>query len=334
MSIWWFAFGYFACYVPYSALTKAITQGMLGTAPPPSGFELLPITVIASTLGMFALITLMGWWRYASRSEILGRDIPHPGRWTFFSGLCTAAIIVTTTLAYSFSGVSIVFMMLIMRGGLLILAPVVDALSGRSTRWFSWAGLLLSLGALLVAFSDKEGYELTVVSAVDVTVYLASYFVRLRLMSNLAKSEDPEDSWRYFVEEQIVASPAVLVVLALLALGDVGAVGHALRAGFTDIWGKDILPHACAVGLLSQGTGVFGGLILLSKQENTFCVPVNRSSSIMAGVVASLALALLYDNPMPSNAQLIGAGLIVGAIFFLTLPPMIERKRAQAARDK
>ena len=28
-TIWGFAFGYFACYVPYSALTKAVSSGWL-----------------------------------------------------------------------------------------------------------------------------------------------------------------------------------------------------------------------------------------------------------------------------------------------------------------
>ena len=43
-------------------------------------------------------------------------------------------------------------MMLLMRGGLLVMAPLVDALSGRRVRWFSWVAFLLSLGALFVAF--------------------------------------------------------------------------------------------------------------------------------------------------------------------------------------
>ena len=29
LSIWWLAFGYFACYVPYTALTKSSTEGWL-----------------------------------------------------------------------------------------------------------------------------------------------------------------------------------------------------------------------------------------------------------------------------------------------------------------
>ncbi|MCA9528119.1 MAG: hypothetical protein KC549_17655, partial [Myxococcales bacterium] len=90
---------------------------------------------------------------HASRLRVGRWSIPFPGRWTFLSGLCTAGIIATTTLAYTFEGVSIVFMMLLMRGGLLVLAPIVDKVTGRRVRWFSWAALAMSMGALLVAFS-------------------------------------------------------------------------------------------------------------------------------------------------------------------------------------
>ena len=121
LGIWSFAFGYFACYVPYSALTKALSKGLVpgmdGGAV--SGFTLLPVSVAASTVGMLTCLTVARWWRFAGRRELFGVVVPWPGRWTFLSGLCTAAIIATTTLSYTFSGVSIVFVMLLMRGGVL-----------------------------------------------------------------------------------------------------------------------------------------------------------------------------------------------------------------------
>jgi len=53
--IWIFAFGYFACYAPYSAITKALTKGLFPSMERPlSGFELLPATVIVSTAGILA----------------------------------------------------------------------------------------------------------------------------------------------------------------------------------------------------------------------------------------------------------------------------------------
>ncbi len=328
-TIWLCALGYFACYVPYSALTKALSKGQIAGMPRPlTGFEILPISVLASMVGMYVFLSMMGWWRFASHREVLGRSIPIPGLWTFLSGLCTAAIIATTTLAYTFSGVSIVFVMLLMRGGVLIIAPMVDVLSGRKVRWFSFAGLGLSFAALLAAFSARSGYNITLLCAVDIAIYLASYFVRLRFMSGKAKS-DPNTNRRYFVEEQMVATPTVVLLCGLLALIGDGPVMMELRYGFTRVWTNPAILQTLLVGILSQGTGIFGGLILLDPRENTYCVPVNRSSSILAGVCASYSLVWWLGLPAPGNGELIGAGMILLAILFLTIPPMREKRRAR-----
>ncbi len=329
LAIWGYAFGYFACYAPYSALTKALSQGELpGMREGLSGFSILPITTMASLVGMITFISAMGWWKYAGHREIFGKRLPVPSRWTFLSGLATAAIIATTTLAYTFSGVSIVFMMLLMRGGVLVIAPLVDAISRRHVRWFSWVALLLSLGALVTALSEGENYRLTVVAIVDVAVYLTSYFVRLRFMSNLAKSDDQADTIRYFVEEQMVATPAVVLSLALCALIGRGEIMLAIRHGFVDLPSASVLGALIVVGLLSQGTGVFGGLILLDKHENTFCVPVNRASSVLAGLVATGLLWLTVGGRTLSTSEIIGASLVIAAIFVLAVPSLLKRRKS------
>jgi uncharacterized membrane protein YdcZ (DUF606 family) len=329
-SIWGFAFGYFASYVPYSALTKAVSSGHIGGQAVP-GVELLPISAAASLVGMFAFITLMGWWKHASRVRLLGRSVPFPTRWTFLSGLCTSAIIATTTLAYTFDGISIVFMMLLLRGGVLILAPIIDVLSGRRVRWFSGVGLLLSLAALLVAFlEDKDqGFGLTELAMLDVGVYLLAYFIRLQFMSRLAKSDDADQRTRYFVEEQMVGTPALMLFLAACALIDYWEFTHQVRAGFTSFLERPpaIVATAIVIGICSQGTGIFGGLILLDKRENTYCVPVNRCSSILAGVAASYVGMAAFGGRAPSHYELAGAGLIVAAILVLTMP-LLRKKRA------
>ena len=50
VSIWWWAFGYFAAYAPYSALTKALSDGKLGAKVP--GNTILPLSTFASFLAM------------------------------------------------------------------------------------------------------------------------------------------------------------------------------------------------------------------------------------------------------------------------------------------
>jgi hypothetical protein len=328
LSIWWFAFGYFACYAPYSALAKLLSKGQLdGMAAPLDGFVLLPSTVLASVVGMFAFLTAMGWWRFATHRQLGPLSVPSPTLRTLVSGTCTAAIVVTTTLAYTFEGISIVFAMLLMRGGVLVIAPVVDALARRKVQWTSWTALGLSLLALLVVFAEKGGFTLSSSAALDIGIYLAAYFVRLRIMSGSAKSEDPDANTRYFVEEQMVATPLVVAVLSAWALLGSSPAAADLQRGFTDIWHEPALGWVLAVGILSQGTGIFGGLILLDKRENTFCVPVNRASSILAGLVASFASTLIFGASLPSTFELLGAALVVGAIVVLSVPSLVKRRR-------
>jgi hypothetical protein len=323
--VYLFAFGYFACYVPYSALTKALTSGRLGE--PHDGLELLPLATLASSLSMFVVISLLGWWRYATRVEIAGRSLPRPGLFTTLSGLTTAAILVTTTLAYTFESVSIPLVMLLMRGGVLVLAPVVDRLTARKVRWFSYAALGVSALALVVAFAAAGASDIPFWCGVDIAVYLASYFVRLQLMSRLAKSDDVATGRRYFVEEQMVAAPAALLALAALALVSTGSAGSAIAQGFTAVWDSPDLWALVLVGVLSQGTGVFGGLVLLDARESSFCVPLNRASSVLAGVGAGLVLTLFGDDA-PSWPELAGAALLVGAIVVLWVGPRIDARRA------
>jgi drug/metabolite transporter (DMT)-like permease len=330
--IWIYAFGYFACYAPYSALIKAMSSGFLAGLPKVSGFAMLPVSTCASMLGMFVFLTAMGWWKHAPRSRIFGVSVPRPELRTFVSGLCSGAIIGTTTLSYAVSGVSIVFMMLLMRGGVLVIAPIVDRVSGRKVRWFSWVALALSFGSLVAAFWGPHGsLKMSLVATLDVLVYLASYFVRLRFMSHGAKSTAANATTRYFVEEQMVATPSIVLVLAVVALvGGPGIAGE-IREGFTKIPFSAALLPTLVVGVLSQGTGIFGGLILLDPRENTFCVPVNRASSVLAGIVASASLTIFFAQPSLPPKEIVGAALVIAAIVVLALPSLLGAKKRRLA---
>ncbi len=336
--VWWYAFGYFACYVPYSALTKWLSSAS-ETYPhvqdgrvllPLSGLELLPATVLASTVTMAVSFSILGFWRYPTRRRIGPFTLPSPTAFTFLSGLATALILLTTTLAYTFEGVSIPFVMLLMRGGVLLLAPVVDALSKRKVRWFAWIALGLSALSLLDAVVSRGGRHVPWLCALDVLAYLGGYFLRLQLMSKLGKSEDPAVNRRYFAEEQMVATPVALALLALAAAFAPAALREPLRRGFAGIVGDPRLRWALLAGVFSQGTGVFGGLVLLDARENTFCVPLNRAASILAGVVASATMAALVGAHAPSGWELFGASLLVLAILVLWLGG--RSKPAGAAR--
>lgn len=327
-SIWVWAFGYFAAYAPYSALTKALSDGQLGARVP--GNQILPMSTTASFFAMVLFVLGTGWWRFASTRRVGPLTLPTPTRWTAASGLCGATILTTTTLAYTIEGVSIVFMMLLMRGGVLSMAPIVDALSGRKVRWFSWVALGLTLLSLAVATLGRAELAFSWLAILNVALYLLAYFIRLRFMSRLAKSDDPAVTKRYFVEEQLVSTPAALVALAVFALIGQGSLED-FRRGFTEVPFSPQVGWAVLIGVLSQGTGIFGALVLLDKSENSFSVPVNRASSVLAGVLATLTMFWLGLGKVLEPAEGVGAAIVVLAILILSLAPEWEARKKRAA---
>src|SRR5262249_20216562 len=144
--IWGLALGYFGSYIPYSGLTKALSQGSLpGSGGPATGFTILPATVVSTAFLLLGLITAAGGWPSIARSSLLGLRIPVVSPWMFASGVATAIIIATTTLNYTFAGISILLALLLMRGGVLIIAPFVDLTTGRAVRPGSWVAMGMSL---------------------------------------------------------------------------------------------------------------------------------------------------------------------------------------------
>jgi hypothetical protein len=325
-SIWWWAFGYLAAYVPYAALTKVVTGGLVDTGGSRvSGIELLPATVMATVVTAFAFLAGTGWWRAAVKP---GRRVPLPTRLTVISGLCASGIIATTTLAYTFDA-TIVFVMLLMRGGVLILAPLIDVLTGRRIRWYSGAALALSIASLGTSVIGSSDPRIPLLCVVDIALYLGFYFVRLQLMSRKAKSKDPRANLRYFVEEQLVSSPALLALLVACAAAGIGGFGEALRAGFTTFFERPghVWALAIVIGVTSQGTGIFGALILLDPRENTFSIPVNRASSVLAGVVASFLVHAGFGGKLPQGSELAGASIMIAAILVLSFGAAADRLR-------
>jgi hypothetical protein len=292
LQIWALGLGFYLFYTPYSGLTKALSSGLLpGTNGAVKGTVLLPLSAIGTVAGMMSFITLMGWWKYAGRRRVLGVEVPFPRRLTFLSGVCMATIMGTTTLAFTFGGLSIVLGLVLLRAGTLIIAPVVDQIVGRRVRWFSWAALLVSLVAVLIALSDASSYTLSIVAIVDIAAYLAAYFFKLQFMSRLAKTDDPAATRRYFVEEQMVASPLLVLVLIGLATYGAGDVMLGFRTGLTSFVTSTAAIYALLVGVFYAALCICTTLIFLDRRENTFCMPMHCGSSMMSGFTATAILA-------------------------------------------
>ena len=314
--------GYFAFYLPYSALVKALASGLLPRlhGAPASGFALLPAVALGSLAAMPVFVLLSGRWRDARRLPWRSRQLPWIGRETLVSAFWTAIVIGTTTLNFTFKGVSILLVLLLMRGGILILSPIVDKVRRRPVAWYSWAALAVSLAAVWVALADVDNYRLTWLAALSLAAYLGAYFCRFEIMSRHAKAGEVECDRRYFIEEHAAATPILVVLLAVAAFVGHGESLLQLRWGFTHFLATPAALPAVLAGVCYEGLFVFTSLIFLHRREYTYCVPVHCSSSLFAGVAASYVLMALYGTAPPSGAQLLGLVLVVAAVLLLASP--------------
>ena len=315
---------YLASYVPYATLTRwlaTIPYAPLGR--PLTGLEVLPAVIILSGVMTYLFIGASGWWREAHRGRALGVSFPRPTRWTLLSGAGAALLLFTVPLSFTFRNVSIPFMQLLMRGDVLIAAPLVDFLLGRRVRWFSWVALALVAAGLAITIDSRGGLYLPPLAIVTIALYTLGYLVRIFAMTRIAKTGDPRATKGYFVEEQLVAIPLALLGLAALSVARLGSQGHQLQFGFVAAWVSGLVPYFMVLAALLFFISIFALLILLDRRENTFCVPFERSSSVLAGLAATYLLAAMAMGALPSKAEVAGALFLILAIVLLSLAPRL-----------
>ena len=337
LSIWALALGYFLFYIPYSGMTKILSKGLFSSdAGSISGLEMLPMVLLGTVLGFLSILLVTGWWRHAGTLKVLGVSIPFfSSKFTFFSGIATAVIIATTTLAYSFTGISIVFAALLMRGGVLLIAPLIDGVYRRKIQWYSWMAFGLTLFSLLIVFSEKAEYNLSLAAIINIGAYLSGYFFRLQFMTYAAKTEDTSSNYKFFVEELLSATLVILLVPVILALIGQGEFMLSIRAGYTTFMSSGLIIPTIIIGLLYSCLYVFGTRIYLDRRENTFCIPINRAASLLAGVCSAIILSIIFGAKFYSLTQLFGAQMLVLAIFALSTPKMIEAiRRARGIQNR
>jgi protein-tyrosine-phosphatase len=137
-------------------------------------------------------------------------------------------------------------------------------------------------------------------------------------MSRLAKSDEREATLRYFVEEQMVASPLLVITLVVLSLIGATDVMLGFRTGLTSFVTTPGALFAVLVGFSYAALCVCTTLIFLDRRENTFCMPMHCGSSMLSGFTASAILAYFFNVSGPTSAQSVGAGLLIVALGFLS----------------
>ncbi len=322
-------FMYFVSYLPNIILTKLATsmpRADLGR--PLTGLETLPSTLIMNMVLTYLFIWLSGWHRHAHGHQLGPVRVPVPTRYTFLSGIGTALVLFTVPLSFTLTDVSIPFIQLLMRGDILIIAPLVDLMFKRRVRWWSWTALVIVALALTLVVKQRGGFHLSALAIATVVLYTIGYFLRLAVMTRIAKRGDPDMVRQYFVEEKVIALPMSILALAALSLAGFGTQSGELTFGFIEVWTDPVFWPLAGAAVTLTIVSVFAAIILLDPHENSYCVPLERSTSLVAGLSAAFILYWIWDMPRPTGTEVLGSALLIGAIVLLTVAPKLQREPA------
>jgi protein-tyrosine-phosphatase len=318
-------FGYFLWYVPYSSLTKALSSGLLPVAHQPIlGFKLLPAAALGTLLSMPVFLAISGWWRHAGQRRLLGVQVPFPQPHTAMAAIWMALIMGTTTLNFALPGVTILFMLIMMRIEMLLISPAIDLIRRHKINPWSWTASILALVSAVVALADVHNYKLSVAAVASLLAYAAGYTGRFAIMSRTAKSGQHAIDRRYFVEEHMTTPFWLVGLLGLCALIGQGQALEGIRAGFTSFLLTPAALVAMLIGVLYEGLFIFTTLIYLDPREYTVTMPANVSSSLLAGVAGSFLLHWGYDLALPGAPQFASAGIILLAVVALSYPGIMK----------
>jgi drug/metabolite transporter (DMT)-like permease len=259
--------------------------------------------------------------------------LPWPRRAMWIAGIGAAFLLISVPLSYTFPNVSIPTVQLLMRGDVLLVAPIVDLLTGRRVSWYSWIALFLVSIGMAITIGDRGNFDFPPLLITIVILYTIGYLIRLAVMTKIAKTEDQQSLRQYFVEERLVSIPLSIGALALVAIFSDSEQGRQLAWGFTQAWTSDALPLLLVIGLALFLITIFAALVLLDKHENSYCVPLERSASILAGLAAVFILAWTLGSHYPNIIELISAALLITAITILTLGPKFSQRTKASDTD-
>lgn len=331
--IFLYALGYLLCYIPLTLLSRLSGLGFFKSlmGEKINGFTMLPLYTLGSLFFMAGFFILSGWYKKIPFVKTYGVIYPKIPFYIWLSGLCVMGQIISTLWVYAFSGIGLVFAILLMKGGTMLLAPLVDFLIKKNKRkiyWPTWIAISLTLLAFGVSFLDHSNPSLNLECRLIIFFYLTSYFFKLIIMSYWAKTKDHEVRKNYIIQEQTVIMMIMLLLIPLLGLlGTIYNHNHMLNEiyrGFTLLPQLGFILEPMIIGALGTATGLFASHVFLDRRENTFCLTALQSSSLIAGCIAAIFLALFFNQEFPTVNKYMAVALVILAISFLRLRKKVE----------
>jgi hypothetical protein len=341
--------GYFVFYVITGLTVKIFLGSPDRGLPGMAGIEFLVYSTAGGTLIALAVVLLGRWYRLESiRTVRLGRlSCPSEILYIIPSGICTGVVIPTTTLMYTLP-ISVMVAMVIMRGSVIVISRVVDAIQIRQglldKKVYAEENIavLFAIAAVSVntVFARDGGFDF-VHSRAAMTIlgsYIVAYSIRIYIMNyykNTRGKGKPLNNKAFFALEQIAAFFTILIAGILVfhggrLFGWSSEVLELYRGAITDPlprWG-----WAIAAGVAFGIVSFFSVFLFMFKGRTaTFAGLVNRLTSLIAGTAATLIFHYAFRGDFPSPEDWLALLLIVVAIVFLS---RAERKRVAELRER
>lgn len=337
--------GYFIFYVITGVAVKFFLSTKDGF-PALDGMEYLVYNTAGGTIIATGVVLILKWYHLDSIKKIrfMGVMIPSELPYILASGVCTAVVIPTTTLLYSFKGISVMVAMVIMRGAVIIIGRVVDEIQIRQgilkKKVFAEENFAMILALFAVSINivadEGSGNESVFTSLPAMIIfgsYILAYSFRIYIMNyykNTRHDDCKKDTNKaFFAIEQIASTSALIMV----------TVAIVVFARSFDITGERITPfvnavispnpewsHWAFIAGIAYGVVAFFSvfLFMFKGRTATFAGLVNRLTSLIAGTVSTLLFAFLFQGSYPHLVDWIALVFILAAVGFMA---KAEKKR-------
>lgn len=321
--LWLLGTWLFLGYVGTGVMPKVFTYGLGGIEKVSQNQYAVFSTAGGVTVSLLIVFGL-GWLKYF-KATIRG-EVPMIAA----SGFGTAVVIVTTTLMYSFKGVSVMVAQVLMRGSVIILMLGVDwimiqrGLSTSKITKTQYKGVAFALAAIACAIfaparALKPGQHAATFVEILPTLlaYIClGYAIRLfiqQLWKN-KKGQAAQDNRGFFAVEQLFAVATLAVVAAYICLSsstapDLVDAQQALRH-----WNWSAMGSGVFFGLVAVPS-VF--LMMLKGRSGTFGALLNRVVTLIAGTIATCALAITFGQDWPTVYDWVSFGLLIVALHYV-----------------
>jgi hypothetical protein len=358
--------GYFALYVLTGILAKVFTGGYPLRMPE---MAYLFNNTLGSSFIALAIVFALGWTRLKSNRLVRWGPFTVPSEIAYIipSGICTAIVIPATTLMYTMGAVSVMVAMVIMRGSIIVVGRLVDAvqirqgiLKKRVYAEENWAvvfalcavatnllflplvkaleacGIPASQWAHIKPSAPGSGFDPFHLAVLG--LYVAAYAVRIYIMNyfkNTRAKGVPLDNKGFFAIEQISACVTMVALAAFFYFASPG-FGWAGKPEAPLAVFRAAVQHPTPIALLSGlPFGIlafFSVFIFMFKGRTaTFAGLVNRLTSLLAGTTATLIMYFVFGARFPSAQDWLSVAFILVAVWFLTRAEKMRSAEVAAA---